>query len=572
MQVGLAHKNQSLELKYLDQNGLPAAHMLYLNTGLFRCMQLLHLFALSSIMSLKSNNNMLPKVWQIVELVHHISLLSGTTATIALACTCKALYSAISCNSLWYRLYMQTFPRDINTDIDWLQWQLEHEQAVSATVADTENKATSRFTWFQRYSQRINMGLNWQENKPTSTVYLRPFHIDTRLKLRNPGLSIVASYPGWIAIATYRNFEIALVKLSPKNTAKIYPLDLSRTGLVAIKNITFFQHRQRTNEVDNGLCVILHLKYDGKPLDVLQIWNANSRQLLQSIDFDGEWDGRIINTSLLFARSKIDGCAQLFCSSFSRPQLREPQFIKTSETDYSDQFRIHTTDSSKMIFLKYYAHESTVSYKITCMPLASHTSSILADHSTAQTTTIASGYLTLANNAIVRRSKFYSIDCDRVLLYCNDCLPENTPNGSITSWQHSIKVISLSKGPIFERSYSAKGSEDFILIPRHNLAIFCSKDRLPLVIISLLDGKIRQYTHISALFNTFVHFQHLIDTKIVGYDYILNRYCIVDVKTDKVNVHPFPISRVEHCTVAFGHMILMNKEATLIRSFVPELV
>ncbi|KAI9596351.1 hypothetical protein BDF19DRAFT_495497 [Syncephalis fuscata] len=96
------------------------------------------LFSFIPIMSTQ-NSNTLPKIWQVVEIVHHISLLSEPSATLALACTCKLLYNSItSYNSFWHKLYQQKFPRDINTAIDWSEWQLEQEQKVETTETDAK--------------------------------------------------------------------------------------------------------------------------------------------------------------------------------------------------------------------------------------------------------------------------------------------------------------------------------------------------------------------------------------------------------------------------------------------------
>ncbi|KAI9597440.1 hypothetical protein BDF19DRAFT_435105 [Syncephalis fuscata] len=65
------------------------------------------------------NNDTLPKIWQISDIVHHIAMFSEAATTVALSRTCKLLYnSIITYNGLWHKLYQEHFPRDIETDID----------------------------------------------------------------------------------------------------------------------------------------------------------------------------------------------------------------------------------------------------------------------------------------------------------------------------------------------------------------------------------------------------------------------------------------------------------------------
>ncbi|KAI9591551.1 hypothetical protein BDF19DRAFT_257656 [Syncephalis fuscata] len=115
--------------------------------GLLSFKQLLHSFSSISIMS-THNNNTPPKIWQIVEIIHHILSLSEATAIIALARTCKVLYNSINRNSLWLQLYQRDFPRNINTDIDWLEWQLEQKQQVAGTVTGTDNEVATNVLGF----------------------------------------------------------------------------------------------------------------------------------------------------------------------------------------------------------------------------------------------------------------------------------------------------------------------------------------------------------------------------------------------------------------------------------------
>ncbi|KAI9595856.1 hypothetical protein BDF19DRAFT_413319 [Syncephalis fuscata] len=518
------------------------------------------------------NNDTLPKIWQTVNIVYHISMLSGITTTIALARTCKSLHnSIINYDSLWHKFYQNNFPCDINTNIDWSKWQLNQESKITGEATAAENKDTSMFTWFQLYIQRVNTELNWQKSKPTSTVHLKPFEIYKILALRISAKTIIASYPGWFAIASRSGLQIDLIEILPKNTAKIYLLDLDKNNLKTIKNITFYQYRLQTNDADESTCVILHLEYIGKSMDVLQIWNANSRQLLQSIDFDGEWDGRIIGGSLLFSKFKNIKSARLFYSNFSETRLCKPQLVNVSNIRNMNNFRIHTANSKEIILLSCTDRISTL-YKIVRVSLTHDANSITTDYDTPQVTEITSGYLVLPNGSTVRRLKLYSISYDRILFYCSFYLTEVTSNGNIKNWQRYIKVVSLKRGAIFECSYSSDGFESLLLIAAHDLAVFYSRLRFELVIVSLLDGEIQQHINISILGDKIYEFQHLIDTKIIGFDYKTDRYCIIDTVTGDVNVYSFPVSKVECCAVALGHMLLITKEATLITSFVPKLM
>ncbi|KAI9597436.1 hypothetical protein BDF19DRAFT_420837 [Syncephalis fuscata] len=299
------------------------------------------------------NNDTLPKIWQISDIVHHIAMFSEAATTVALSRTCKLLYnSIITYDGLWHKLYQEHFPRDIETDIDWLDWQLRQEQHVVGAVTDAENEDASRLTWFQRYNQRVNMGSNWQKNKPTSMVHLKPFDIFRALKLRNIEQSIIANYPGWTALATRLDLRIDLIKLSLSDTPKIYPLDLDKRLFKTIENIAFYQYRQQAGGADDGIRIILHLEctkelinastenrfnsLSSTRLHVLQIWNPNSCQLLQSMDFGDRWDGRIIDTSLLCSRSQTAGSTEILHCSFLKTQLCEPQLFNVPNVNYND--------------------------------------------------------------------------------------------------------------------------------------------------------------------------------------------------------------------------------------------
>ncbi|KAI9596572.1 hypothetical protein BDF19DRAFT_421608 [Syncephalis fuscata] len=321
------------------------------------------------------NDNTLPKIWQIIDIVYHIVRLSETVAAIALARTCKRLYSCIiSSNSLWHKLYRHNFPRDINTDIDWLEWQLEQEQRVTvATTINAKSKVESRLTWFQLYSQRVNMGINWQKNKPTSTVHLKPFSVIEIAELTNFAQTIVISYPGWFAIAALWKLQVDLIKLLPMNESKTYSLDLDKSRFKWIKNIKFYQHRHQANNSDKYMRVILHLEYVEESFNALQIWNANSCELLHSIDIYGDWDGRTINASLLFLNSKLIGLSnnpqfrcytRLVYNIDSEKQPREYQSIILKNPINFFKNIIHTTSNDETIIIRYRNNKRKVAYQV----------------------------------------------------------------------------------------------------------------------------------------------------------------------------------------------------------------
>ncbi|KAI9590991.1 golgi-body localization protein domain-containing protein [Syncephalis fuscata] len=203
------------------------------------------------------DNNTLPKMWQIVDIVHHILMLS------------KSLAQAIS----------SEFTRDINTNVGWLQWQLEQKQQATEAATSAETETAPMLTWFQLYVQRMNIGLNWQKNK-----------------------LITASYPGWIVIANCREFQISLIKLFPKNMTSVQPLNLNIANLEAIYNVAFYRYQQQANDADEDVRVILHLERTEEPVDVLEIWSVNSLQLLQTIDFGDQWDVALLLAVKLVAQ------------------------------------------------------------------------------------------------------------------------------------------------------------------------------------------------------------------------------------------------------------------------------
>ncbi|KAI9594807.1 hypothetical protein BDF19DRAFT_477911 [Syncephalis fuscata] len=522
---------------------------------------------------LTQNNSMLPKVWLTIDIVHHILMLSETASTIALARTCKVLYSSIiGYNKLWRKLYQQHFPRDINTDIDWLDWQPGQEQRTSEAVAESKEDIIPKLTWFRRYKQRINICLNWQGNKPTLTVYLKPFNIPKALSLQQNEKSKIAVYSGWIAIASLVSLQVDLIKLSSKNMAETYPLDLDKTSLKAMNNIKFYQYRQQENNTDEEIHIIIHLEYISEPIYALKIYSVNSRELLYSISLDDKWDGRIIGTFSLFFDSQISKRNQPFYSSFSKTKLREPQPLMLSRSNYRNTFRIHTTNNNEMIILQHFIDLRIIIYKIIRVFLTSDFSLMMDNSGTTQMATITRGNWALSNRTFWQDSKFYSIDCNRVLLYCKSYSIERTLSGFIKKWKHCIRVISLNEGVILECDYPAQEFEYFILISAYNLIAFYSNDGAPLVIISLLNGKIRHHIDINTLYGKFYYFQHIIDTKIVGCNYTTQQYCVIDAITGKVSIHSFLLSKAHYFTAAYGYMILMNEETTLITSFIPELI
>ncbi|KAI9596571.1 hypothetical protein BDF19DRAFT_412657 [Syncephalis fuscata] len=443
---------------------------------------------------------------------------------------------------------------------------------ITVAAIDAKNGTAPISIWFQRYRQRINMGMNWQKNKPTSTVYLEPFNTDIVEDPKFAKQTIIATYPGWIAIAAFKHFQIDLINLSTKNVVKIYPLGMDNSRLEILEKITFYQHRQQANDIDDGMRLILHLKYDKASFSVLQIWNANSCQLLQSTDFDVSWDGRVINASLLFFKYYFNEGIQLFYRSFSKAQLHKPRLLDNMQFDYTNKFRIHMVNSNEIIILIYSIYSGIVSCKAGCVLLTPNADLTMPSNSKKQLTTTTLSSMILPSYAAVHQSGFYSIDYDRVFFYCTVCLFDEESREGISGWQRYIKVFSLSKGLIFERDYPSNKSEKMILITRHNLAVFYSLYSSSLAIISLLDGEIRYYSQLNESGKGFGRFEHLIDSKLVGYSYNCNKYCIIDVVTGDLNIHSFPISAVQHCTFAFDHMLLMTKETTLITSFVPKLL
>ncbi|KAI9591542.1 hypothetical protein BDF19DRAFT_486519 [Syncephalis fuscata] len=543
------------------------------------------------------NNNTPPKIWQIVEIVHHILSLSEATAIIALARTCKVLYNSINRNSLWLQLYQRDFPRDINTDIDWSEWQLEQErgakaskltwfqrfnrfisinsnwqlkqeQKVDIAARDTENKPPPRFNWFQRYDQRMNTGLNWQKNKPTSAIYLKSFDDDLYLQL---GMyRIMASYPGWFAIELFVKSKVNLIELLPKNKTKTYSLDVDKTNLKAIERVKFYQGQQ-VDDTDKGMRVILYLEYSGDNPKVFQIWNVINCQLLQSINFNGDWDGRIINASLLVFKARNPVTAQILYSNVSKSQVHDPQPISVSMIGHCDKFNIHTVNNNEMVILQYTVVEERIVYKVLRVLLTPDANLLVTDYDTLQMTEITAGCLELPDDASIQQVKVYSIDSDRLLFYCILYQVERNLDSYVESWKYGIIVISLSKGTIFKHFYVSSSHKCVILIPTHNLVVLYTKCSLPFTIISLLDGQIQRRISMRPLCDEFCQFQHLMDTKIINYNYKTNQYCIIDVVTGNINVYSFPIPNVLRCTSAFGHMLLMTNKIISITNFVPEL-
>ncbi|KAI9592390.1 hypothetical protein BDF19DRAFT_451627 [Syncephalis fuscata] len=199
------------------------------------------------------NNNTLPNIFVVVEIVYYIAQFSEITETIALARTCKLLYNyIIKCNGFWKILYQQRFPRNINTDVDWLQWQLTQKPRITESAANMENKTTSKLTWFQLYSQRINLGINWQNNKSTSIISIKSTMIDNIINSGTGRNTITASYPGWIAIADRYNPSVDLIEILTNNTVKNRQLKLGKDCLKMIKNIAFYQCQQ-VNNIDEDI-------------------------------------------------------------------------------------------------------------------------------------------------------------------------------------------------------------------------------------------------------------------------------------------------------------------------------
>ncbi|KAI9594806.1 hypothetical protein BDF19DRAFT_414210 [Syncephalis fuscata] len=529
----------------------------------------------------KHNNNTLPKIWLVVEIVYYISQFSGIDATVALARTCKVLYnSIIKYDGFWQTLYQQHFPRNINTDIDWLQWQLTQELSAKGAVTDIQNETVPKLTWFRRYGQRVNMSINWQNNKPTSTIYPSFFMIDKLLKSSIRRSTIITSYPGWIAMADRDNLFVDLIKLSTTNTVKVHSLDLDKDRFNKIKNIIFYQHRQQVDATDEGMRLIIRLSYSKRPFDILQIWDANSYQLLHSIDVDGNWDGRIIDASLVFPSSQIIGpsidpkppCnSQLVYNIFSTAQSCRPRSIILSNFNNSYSNRIHIKNDKETIIIRYYNSEHRFNYEIVRV-LSSNTDLQIIDNDTARMTTIASDYITFSNITMHWTSEIYSIDSDRILVHCSAYQLEETPNGLIDSNQGYIRVVSLSKGTIFDDSHSVDTMHCLILFPAYNLVVLDLCINSSLVVMSLFNGKILHEINTIDFRDEVYYFQHLIDAKIVGYSHNTNQYFVIDVVTGNVDIHRFPISMVRLCKFVFGHMLLMNKETILITSFISELI
>ncbi|KAI9595847.1 hypothetical protein BDF19DRAFT_413310 [Syncephalis fuscata] len=214
------------------------------------------------------NNNTLPNIWLVTEIVHYVSKFSGVTTTVALARTCKVLYnSIIKCVGFWQILYQQHSPWDTDTDIDWLQWQLEQKPEIAEAAADVENRITASLIWFKQYGQRITMGINWQKNKPISTTYIRSPIID-KLLLGNRA-ETRASYPGWIAITDYDHSSVDLIKLSIKNTVKVHSLNLKKYTSNLIENMEFYRCRQQVADTDANMHLIIHLVYVRTTIEVL---------------------------------------------------------------------------------------------------------------------------------------------------------------------------------------------------------------------------------------------------------------------------------------------------------------
>ncbi|KAI9595857.1 hypothetical protein BDF19DRAFT_440306, partial [Syncephalis fuscata] len=156
---------------------------------------------------------------------------------------------------------------------------------------------------------------------------------------------------------------------------------------------------------------------------------------------------------------------------------------------YSDTFKIHTANNNKMMLLQYFTRSNEISYRIIRILLAPDISLAMNDYSTPQMAQIALEYLNLLNDAFIDQKKVYSIDCNRLLIHISFELKTETSSCIIRNRQRYIKVISLSKGAIFECSYPSNGPKNLLLISTHNLAVFHSKIPFKLVIISLLDGK-----------------------------------------------------------------------------------
>ncbi|KAI9593382.1 hypothetical protein BDF19DRAFT_448545 [Syncephalis fuscata] len=206
------------------------------------------------------------------------------------------------------------------------------------------------------------------------------------------------------------------------------------------------------------------------------------------------------------------------------------------------------------------------------MLLNQNTNSITTGYNTPQMTEITSGDLTLPDQSLTRWLNAYSIDCDRILFYGNFRLAKSTSSVYTQDWQHRIKVLSLSKGVIFECGYPENAFGDLLLIPGHNLAILYTFSTSPLTVISLLNGEIQHQINITVLRTPLCSFQHFIDTKIINYNYKFNQFYTIDVVTGDVNVHSFPISEAKYCRAISGHMVMINEETTFVTSFVPELL
>ncbi|KAI9595233.1 hypothetical protein BDF19DRAFT_442586 [Syncephalis fuscata] len=504
------------------------------------------------------NNDTLPKTWLAVEIIHHISQFTKISATLALARTCKLLYNyIIKCDWFWQKLYRQHFPRDIDTGTDWLQWQLEQERREAKKVVDTENEIASRLTWFKRYGRRVEMGLNWQKNKSTSAVYPNSFMLG-RPERRGINHGVVtASCPGWIAIADCDHSFIDLIKLSTKDEMEVQSLNLDKNCFNRIKKIAFCQCQQ-VDDTDEYMRVIIHLKYSKRPFDALQIWNANSCQLLGSLLFSSSINMDLSNNSQLICRT------QLAYNIDSAVQPYEPQFITLPNADSFYANRIHTTDNNSTVIMRCRYSEYKLDYQIIRMLLKPDTGLTMNGDDTARATTIVSDCITFSNFTDHWSSVLYSIDRDRILIIA--ILSYNT-----YSQKRYIRVISLSKGIVFECNYPIEHYEELILISAYNLAVFHSIKQPSLVFISLLNGEILHEVDVN-LTKNYYKFQHIIDTKIFCYAYPIKRYCVVDAVTGDTNMHQFPISEIYSCKSVFGHLLSKNNGNYLITSFVPELV
>ncbi|KAI9591782.1 hypothetical protein BDF19DRAFT_248942 [Syncephalis fuscata] len=251
-----------------------------------------------------------PNKWLLVEIIHRIALFSEGNAVAALSRTCTWLRACIvDYDNLWYHLYQYDFPLNMDQKINWIQWQLEEEHALSKLSNNknsTNNSGINNRTWLQRYNQRNKLKSNWLRNRPTWTIDLLNTEEHTLAGVNFDEFSCISTCPGWAILANKIDHPVYLVELSAKKSHKIHKLEWRENKIDLFYSAAFiYDHQGRygtkeyfknTEQTKRGVFLAIHTYNDQYFPSKLQLWRVCNQELVRVISWDGGYSTRIVDS------------------------------------------------------------------------------------------------------------------------------------------------------------------------------------------------------------------------------------------------------------------------------------